>query len=265
MENNQVKDQEKINRYRCLRSQSNRIIAAIIIIAIIGFIAQSVARTSAIYKNPSTISVTGIGKVNAVPDISTISFTLRSANSDSDTQALQKDISTQANSVISKLTGLGIDEKDIQTSNYSVNPKYSYANGQSTIDGYEASESINVKVRDLTKVSTVLDILATEKVTDVNGPQFTVDDMQKIRDEARDQAIIDAKSKAKDLAQALGVKIDRIISYDDNSAGGGIIPPMPMYNSAAKALDSSVSSQPNLPTGQQEVTVNATITFQITN
>lgn len=225
--------------------------------------------------NPRTIVITGQGEVSAIPDISTISFTARASSDTNDTQKLQADIKKSVDEVFAKLKALGIAEKDIQTTNYSVNPKYgSQACPQvrtmiypstpcetSKIVGYEASESVNIKVRDTNNTGKVLAILADAKITEVNGPNFEIDNVEKLKDEARDKAIKDAKEKAKSLAKSLGVDIDKIIAFSDN--GGQGIYPM-MYS---KAMDMAASSgaapETNIAMGEQKITSNVSITFQI--
>jgi len=250
------------NNCRC-RIWVKKIVGIIIVLLALGLIANHIAKTFANDANPRTISITGIGEVSTVPDVSTISFTIRSTDSSNDTESLQNEVAESADSVIAKLKDLGIDEKDIQTSNYSVNPKYNYPNGVSTIAGYEASESIDVKVRNTDNVSKVLNILAEEKITEVYGPNFEVDDVQKVKDQARDLAIQDAKDKADILAKSLGVKIKRIVGYSDDT--GNNIPVPPIAYSSVKVMNQAAGSarDANIQTGQQKVTSNVTITFQI--
>ncbi len=267
MDNNNQNN--KCNWYRCTDGKCHhrgwrKLIFAIVLLFILGLIANWVARTYANYTNPRTISITGIGEVSAVPNISTINFTIRSTNSSNDTQTLQDEIAKKADSVFAKLKELGIEKKDLQTSNYSVNPRYSYKDGLSTVVGYEASESVNVKIRNTENVSKVLNILAAEKVTEVYGPNFDVDDIQKVKDDARDLAIKDAKDKAKELARSLGVKIKRIVGYSDDT--GNYAPAPMMYSAKAEVMNQAggaMGRDANIAEGEQKVNSTVTITFQI--
>ncbi|MEA4910832.1 26 kDa periplasmic immunogenic protein [bioreactor metagenome] len=253
-------------------------IKAAIILAIlfaIGIIVVQGVKTYTNNMNPRTVVITGTGKVAAVPDVSTISFTLRSESKNDNTKTLQEDISKKADSVFAKLKELGIDEKDIKTTNYSVNPKYGYRDCYSAssiqpcesryVLGYEASESVDVKVRSTENVSKVLDVLAGDKITEVYGPNFSIDDVEAVKDSARDLAIQDAKDKASVLAKSLGVKIKRIVSFSDNN---GVAAPYPAVyrdsmNYAAGAVELQSAKVANIAEGQQDVVSNVSITFQI--
>lgn len=226
------------------------------------------------YANPRTVVITGKGEVNAVPDISVINFTVRASSDTNDTQKLQNDVKAQVDNVLAKLKALGIADKDIKTEYYQVNPKYGSQAcpavrtmiypptpcETSKVVGYEASQSISIKVRNTDNSGKVLAALADAKITEVSGPNFQIDDPEKLKNEARDEAIKDAKEKAKVLAKSLGVELDRIISYSDDNSQTAY--PM-MY---AKAMDSSASGaaeNATLPIGEQEITSNVSITFQI--
>ncbi|MEI6352751.1 MAG: SIMPL domain-containing protein [Candidatus Nomurabacteria bacterium] len=227
------------------------------------------------YTSPRALTITGTGEVYAVPDISTISFTARSSNESNDTQKLQSDIKVSVDNVVSKLKVLGIEDKDIKTTDYSVNPKYGSQAcpgisssiyppipcSTSKVVGYEASESVNIKVRDTANVGKVLAALADAKITEISGPNLEVDDINKIKDEARDKAILDAKEKAKSLSKSLGIEIEKIISYSDDSSNQGYSPMV--YKSSMS--DSVGVSAPNasIMSGEQKITSNISIVYQI--
>lgn len=256
----------------CLRKFIIKIVGALILLLVIGLIVNSGVKNYAEKMNPNTIVISGTAKVLAVPDISTINFTVRASSQNNNTKALQDEIAIKAGNVFSKLEDLGIDRKDIQTSNYSVTPKYSYRDcsrmampcESSYVSGYEASEGINVKVRDTENVSKILNILAEERVTEVYGPNFEVDNIESLKDQARNLAIKDAREKAGVLANSLGVKIDKIVSFSDASAG---YVPMPMMANQARDAYATkeMMSTPMIEQGEQEIVSNVAITFQIRN
>ncbi len=225
--------------------------------------------------NPHTITVMGTGEISAVPDISLVSFSVRSSDTAGDTQKLQADLSNVTADLFPKLKALGIDEKDIETTNYSVNPKYGSQScsskvqtliyppvscNASVIVGYEASESVNIKIRDTKNVAKVLGVLAEAKITEVSGPNFQIDNPEKLKSDARAKAILDAKDKAKVLSKSLGVKLQKIISFSDND--GGYYPMM--YKAAAMDVGSS-QALPNIAAGEQKITSNVSIIFEIDN
>lgn len=270
MENNKKKclvcNGENCSHHKFNGHYLKKIIILLIIFILVNVIVTNAVRLYGNYTNPQTVTITGTGEINSKPDLSTINFTLRESSKDNNTELLQNNIAKSANHVLAKLKDLGIEDKDIKTSNYQVNPKYDYSNGKSEVSGYEASESIQVKVRNTENVSKILNILAVEKITEVNGPNYEVDDIQNLKDEARTEAIADAKDKAKELAKELGVKIKRIVSYsDDTNANNPVYPIMYRQEMKSVAFDSVSSAGANLPTGEQKVTVNVSLTFQIEN
>ncbi len=251
-----------------------KVIFALLIFIGIWLIAYCSIKTYTNYSNPKTIIISGKGEVSAVPDISTINFTMRSSRTDKDTKSLQDEISKSADSVFTKLKELGISEKDIKTVNYYVNPKYGYQDcyrassikpcDSNVVVGYEASESVQIKVRNTDNVAKVLTILAESNITEVSGPNFEIDDTEKLKIEARDMAIADAKVKAKILAKSLDVKIKKIVAFYDEENN---MPSPMMYK--AMSLESGMGGDATrdavLAPGDQKITSNVSITFEIEN
>ncbi len=272
MDNNQDKKCNICGSGNCNKCKDNsmpcykKLIFLVLVFLGLGIVLNLVVKTYADYTNPRTISIVGSGEVLAVPNISTINLTIRASNVNNDTKTLQDEVAKKADKVFEKLRELEIQEKDIQTTNYSVNPKYNYKDGSSNIVGYEASENINVKVRNTENVAKVLNILAEEKITEVYGPNFEIDNVENLKNEARNLAIKDAKEKAKDLSKSLGVKIKKIVSYYDNEENE--IPNIPMYSAKMDIMSASAGSvlrNANIAEGEQKINSNITITFQITD
>lgn len=270
MDNNQDKKCNMCGGGNCPKCKGNsmpcykKIIFLILIFLGLGIVLNLSVKTYADYTNPRTISIAGTGEILSVPDISTINFTIRSSSINNDTKILQDEVAKKADKVLEKLKELDILEKDIQTANYSVNPKYNYKDGSSNIVGYEASENINVKVRNIENVSKVLNILAEEKITEVYGPNFEIDNVENLKNQARGLAIKDAKEKAKDLSKSLGVKIKKIVSYYDNNESN--MQEFPMYSAKMDIMGASagsVSRNANISEGEQKINSNVTIIFQI--
>lgn len=132
--------------------------------------------------------------------------------------------------------------------------------GTPKIVGYDVSQTVEVKVRDTAKAGEVLAALGSEGVQNISGPEFTVDDEDKVKAEAREKAIAEARTKAKKLASELGVRLGHVVSY---SEGGNY--PQPMYAMGGKALsmDARVESVPTLPTGENKTSVTVMVTYEI--
>ena len=138
-----------------------------------------------------------------------------------------------------------------------INPVYCPPNKE-VLTGYQVSESISVKLRDLTKAGSLLASLGSAGVSDLNGPSFDVDSPDAVQDEARSMAIVDAQAKAKELAKELGVSIVRVTGFNDNSGGFAY----PMMAMAASATGSAAAA-PEVPAGQQKVTDTVSVTYEI--
>lgn len=232
------------------------------------------------YPSGNVITVDGTGEVFAVPDLAEIGFSVRSEKPT--LEAAQADAATRMNAVIAYLKKQGIDEKDIKTTNYSANPNYECGDQimsmeavgapermmyppypqpcDETINGYEVYQSVSVKVRDTDKAGTLITGVGELGVTDIYGPNFTVDDETELKREARQKAIEDARAKARQLADDLDVRLVRVVSFSEN--GGGYYP---MYAKMGMdmAVAESVPVAPDLPTGENTITSYVTITYEI--
>jgi uncharacterized protein YggE len=236
----------------------------------------------------NTISVNGTGDAYAIPDVATFSFTV------TDTEKAVVDAQTKAtakvNAALAVVRAAGVADKDISTNSYSINPHYEYqtavcptpvynggSNGvmipsiaptptycppsKNVLTGYDVSESVSVKLRDLTKAGALLTALGSAGVDNLNGPSFDVDNPDAVQADARAKAIVDAQAKAQLLAGQLGVRLGAITSFSENNSG---YPRPIMY-----AMDSAVGAKsvpaaaPEVPAGQQKVTDAVSITYQI--
>jgi uncharacterized protein YggE len=222
----------------------------------------------------NVITVSGEGKVSAPPDIATINFTV---SEDASTAADAQDAAAKKlNAALAALKDQKIADADIQTSSYNVYPKYSSAqpcvynttvNGlivpcpqtEQKIVGYTASQTVTVKVRNVDAVGDVVTALGGAGISNLNGPSFTIDNPDKLQADARAKAIEDARTKADALAKDLGVRIVRVTNYSEN--GGGY--PVPMYMKAEASGAADARTVPQVPTGENDVTVDVSVTYEI--
>ncbi|MDP3763761.1 MAG: SIMPL domain-containing protein [bacterium] len=220
--------------------------------------------------NPAynSISVSGVGEAVSIPDIATFSFTV-SADAKVASSA-QEQVTEKMDAILTGLKTFGIEEKDIKTTDYSLWPKYTYEPaicspvycppGRQVSDGYTANHSILVKVRKTGDAGKVLALVGEEGATGISSISFTVDDPDKILDEARAKAIENAKDKAKMLSKELGVRLVRVVSFYDNTGGG----PTPYYAEGMGGdLVKTTASVPTIPTGENKVTISVTVTYEI--
>jgi uncharacterized protein YggE len=222
-------------------------------------------------ENPymNTITVEGTGKAASIPNVAVIDFSISetaTAVADAQTKA-----TTKTDAALAALDKLGIDKKDVKTIAYNVSPEYEYpqpcysgvcpmVSRNPKITGYQVSQTVEVKVRDTAKAGDVLQGLGNLGVQNISGPNFMVDEQDAIKNDARKEAIDNAKAKANALASQLGVSLGKVVSFNEN---GG---PYPMYESYVKggvAMDAAVASAPSLPTGESETSVTVSITYEI--
>lgn len=219
----------------------------------------------------NTITVSGEGEVSAVPD--TASFSVTIMEKASTVKAAQDKASEKSNDIVDYLKSQDVDDKDIKTADYSVYPEYEYSTkvcavgeycvpGKQTLTGYQVSQTITVKVRDMEKAGDLLTGVGSRGASQVSGLAFTIDDEDALQKEARDEAIAKAQEKAEDLADSLGVSIVRVVGFSEDGSY-----PMPYAygrggEMVAMAMDSKESA-PALPTGENKIFSNVTITFEI--
>lgn len=251
--------------------------AAVAVLSVLGLflLVETVTAFNSIGRSelpPSNvITVNGEGEVNAAPDIAQITFTVM--NTSPTVAAAQEKTTTQGNAALEYLEGKGIDTKDVKTLSYNVSPQYAYPNpcqlgvmcpaysdNAPKITGYQVSQTVQVKVRDLDAVGDLLGGLGKQNIQNISGPDFTLDDLDAVQNEARAEAIVDAKAKAKELAKQLGVRLVRIVNYSE----GGNYPIYAKYGLGMGGdMMSEAASVPNLPVGENEYSSNVMITYEI--
>lgn len=208
------------------------------------------------YKNSITIS--GEGKVLAKPDIGQIILSVLVENKN--VVVAQKENIEKMDKVIEAVKGLGVDAKDIKTVNYSIQPSYKYSSGRSEIIGYEVLQSLEVKIRNLDKTGEILEKAALLGANQVGSLNFTFDDPEKLQDEARQKAIVNAKKKAEALVNQMDVKLGKVVSFSENSPDQNPI----FYTTDMMGRGgSSENIAPQIETGQNEIVVSVQIGYEI--
>lgn len=204
-----------------------------------------------------TFSVSGTGKYSAAPDLAltTVGVT---AQAQTVSQA-QDQINKNINKITEAIKALGIDSKDIQTQNYSINPDYDYSSGNQHITGYNANTNLVIKVRDLAKINSVIDAATQNGANQIGGVSFDLSDPTDAQNQARQMAVNEAKDKAQQAATVAGFKLGKIINYSEDF-GGSV--PRPLMYDTAKAETSSVAPTQIEP-GSTQVQVSVTLSFEI--
>ena len=220
----------------------------------------------------NVITVNGKGEIVSIPDIAAFSFSVTETSKM--VYEAQTKATTKINTTLKILKDNGIEEKDIKTLSYEINPRYEYLEGiclagtpcrpgRSVITGYNVSQTIGVKVRDLKKVGTLFSAIGTLGVQNISSLSFSIDDIEEIKAEARDLAIENAKEKAQVLAKQLGVRLGRITSFYDSSDDQYGLYGREGMGSDIMTLKSPMAVSPEIPTGEQKVTSKVSITYEI--
>ncbi len=207
----------------------------------------------------NTITISGEGKVTAAPNIATTEIGL--VTEKKDVASAQKENTEKMNKLIAAVKTAGIEEKDIQTTQYQIYPKYDYSNGRSNITGYIVSQSVTVKIRDLTKISAVLAKVGEAGANQVSSLTFTIDEPESLRAQAREKALKNAREKAETLAKMLGVKILKVASFSEYNQSL----PMPLYARSAEAygIGGGAAPAPDIQAGTMDVTVGVNVIYEI--
>lgn len=204
----------------------------------------------------TTFDVTGTGKSSATPDNATVRGGVSATGTT--TTLVQDQINTVSNKMSESLKKLGIDPKDIQTSNYNINPTYDYNSGSQKITGYSANTTFTVKVKDVSKVGQIIDAMTASGATNVNNLGFEVTDNTAALNEARKLAVADAKKKATDTSSIAGFKLGKLVNYSENFGGS----PKPMYALSAVG-GGNTSEKTAVEPGSNEINLTVTLSYEI--
>jgi uncharacterized protein YggE len=205
-----------------------------------------------------TVVINGFGKVNGKNDIAMT--TIGYSNTDKDVAKAQAENKKVMDQVYMELKQMGIEEKDLQ-SNYNVYPEYNYTQDKGQeLKGYRVSNSLTIKIRDLSKISNILGLAGKYGATEVNGLSFTIDDTENLKAQAREKALADAKAKALKMGQSLGVRLGSVISYSEYE-GGSEYPYAVKYMDAASGMGGAAPAA--VSGGSMDVSMNVSVVYEI--
>lgn len=220
-------------------------------------IAQAVATVPVLAGTRLDVSATG--EVTRVPDLAIISAGVQTLQPTA-TGAIEENASRMER-VRAALKRAGIADKDIQTSSINLNPEYVYENNRPPrLTGYRATNTVNVKFRDLKRTGTILDALVAEGSNQINGPNLTIDKPDEAYDEARTKAIAAGQRRAELYARALGKRVVRILSVSES--GAYVPPPMP-YAADAVMVTGQRVAKTEIDPGTQQLQVNVSMSFEL--
>jgi len=204
------------------------------------------------------VDISATGTVSRVPDLAIISagVVTRSATA---TGAIA-DNAARMERVRAALRRAGIEDRDIQTSSINLNPDYRYQEGQPPVlTGYNASNNVSIKFRDIRRSGQVLDALVAQGANQINGPSLTIDKPEAAYDEARGKAIAVGRARADLYARNLGMRVVKLLSVSET---GGSRPPMPYMRDVAMAAQEG-SAKTGIDPGSQDLEVTLTMSFEL--
>lgn len=220
----------------------------------------------------NTINVSGKGEIVAKADIALFTFSV--IEESKDVSEAQDRAAKKVNSMIEFLKENGIEEKDIKTINYNIYPRYDYIRiSDKTLNplpitrerenrvlvGYEISQGIEVKVRNIASAGNILSGIGELGVSDVSGLSFSVDEQDKLAKDARGLAIKDAKDNARALADSLGVRLVRIVNFSES----GYFPIYREKFSVSMPMGVGGDAVPEIPSGENKITSQVNIVYEI--
>ena len=243
---------------------------AVAIIALAAYAHLAWKQAQGTYTGDTTVTVSGEGEVVAVPDIGQFSFAVRAEGLSAD--EAQTAAAEAINDIIAYLEEVGVAEADIQTETYNLQPRYRYEErictgagycppGERTLDGYDVTQRVTVKVRDLDQAGTLVTGVGERGATDISNLRFTIDEPAELQAQARSLAIDDARQKADALARDLEMRVHRVVAFNENQG-----PNYPMQRTMM-AMDEVAGlgggSAPALPVGEDEIISTVNITYEL--
>ncbi len=206
------------------------------------------------------ITVTGEGKVTAAPDVALLTLgvsSLRPTVAEAREQA-----AAALTAMINSITANGVEDDDLQTQQLSIQPEYDYRNNETILRGFRVSNTVTAKIRNIDNTTKVVDdaVTAGGDDTQIQSISFTIDDPKQLQEQAREEAVEDARAKAQTLAGASGIDLGEPITIVE---GGGFQPPIPYDESFARgAADAAQEATPIEP-GELDVFIHITVTWGI--
>ena len=214
-------------------------------------------------KETRTITVSGIGEVYAKPDLAIVDLSVVS-EAKTVSEAMS-DNTAKMNAVIDFVKSQGVGDKDIKTVNFSIYPRYDYTeatqiypSGKRTLSGYDITQTLEVKIRDMGKIGQIIGGAAEKGANEMSGLSFAIDKEEDLKAKVRLDAIAKAKAKAKELSLQLGVDLKKITGFSEN----GVYPVWDNLKYAESGMGGG-EAVPSVQTGENKISVTVNITYEI--
>jgi uncharacterized protein len=248
-----------------------KLVGVAAIIALLSYTYYAFVQARQVTNFPVSISVDGSGEVFAKPDVASFTFTVQTKEADA--VAAQNAATKIMDAITAYLTSKGVEERDVRTTGYSLNPRYEYpesrcidgycpSQGEPKLIGYGVDQSVTVKVRKTEDAGMLIAGIGEQGAMNVGGLMFVIDDEDALKAQAREKAVADAQAKAEALAEKLNVKIIRMTGYWENAG------PMPYDGYAGGvAMDMAMTKEmavpANIPMGENTITATVNISYEV--
>ncbi len=251
----------------CCKIENKCLVAGLIVIISVFLVALFCSTVidirDKIQKSENTITVSDTGTIYTKPDLALATASVVTEKK-TVAEAMQEN-TRKMNAVIDAVKELGVEDKDLKTTSFNIYPRYEwyeatelYPSGRRVLVGYEITQSLQIKIRDMEKIGTIIGAATDAGANEVSDLQFTVDKEDALKAQARAEAINKAKAKAEELAKQLGIRLVKISNFSESGT-------MPYFYSAKEAAPSGIGGgeTPQIETGENKIEVTVSITYEI--
>jgi len=258
--------QNKLNQ--CCKSPINGLIGVATLFLLVLVVSSIIGIFDKAGETENMISVSGTGEMYATPDLALTYFSV--VTEKKTVAAALSENTEKMNAVIAAVKAQGVEDKDLKTTTFNISPRYEwkkiediissssyYPEGERTLVGYEVTQSLEVKIRDLSKVGDILEAGVAAGSNQVGGITFTIENADELKNQAREMAINEAKQKAETLADQLDLRLVEIASFSEN--GGSYY--SKSYDTAGGSMAAPESI--SIETGENKIEVSVSITYKV--
>lgn len=248
-----------------LKEEIKNILAVILgLLLIVLTVSTAIDIKNKLEETENTITVTDTGTIYAKPDLTVANFSVV-VEAKTVGEAMSEN-TQKMNAVISFMKEQGIEDKDLKTTNFNIYPRYEwydsaqyYPSGKRVLVGYEVTQTLQVKIRNIEKIGEILEGGTSAGANEVSDLEFTIDNQDELKKQARKEAITKAKAKAEELAKELGISLVRISNFSESS----VLPYFYSMKEEAVGMAGDEALAPSIQTGENKIEVTVSITYEI--
>ena len=248
-----------------LKEEIKNIFAVILgLLLIVLTVSTAIDIKNKLEETENTITVTDTGTIYAKADLAVANFSV--VVEDKTVGKAMSENTQKMNAVISFMKEQGIEDKDLKTTNFNIYPRYEwydstqyYPSGTRVLVGYEVTQTLQVKIRNIEKIGEILEGGTSAGANEVGDLEFTIDNQDELKKQARQEAITKAKAKAEELAKELGINLVRISNFSESS----VLPYFYSMKEAAVGMGGDEALAPSIQTGENKIEVTVSITYEI--